>query len=44
MNMREEADSLSLQDTIKLVIVRSGLEAHDNAEEHARTALRTCVK
>ena len=33
MNMREEADSLSLQDTIKLVIVRSGLEAHYNAEK-----------
>lgn len=33
MNMREEADSLSLQDAIKLVIVRSGLEAHYNAEK-----------
>lgn len=33
MNMREEANSLSLQDTIKLVIVRSGLEAHYNAEK-----------
>ncbi len=33
MKMREEADALNLQDVIKLVIVRSGLEAHYKTEK-----------
>ena len=39
LRMREEAETLSLVDTIKLVIVRSGLQAHYKAESDGEDRL-----